>query len=699
MSCEPLVAPPPRRDAWIVLAVALGVRLAYLALLASDPVLSALRGVDSNSYLAHADEIAAGGWAKVAVFHSGVLYPWFLAAVGRAPLVAVSIQLALDAASALLTWRLAARFGRAAALAAGLLYATAAVPVFTAGTLLFESIGVFLMLGALVVFGAALERPAPARWALATFVLALAASARPYLLATPALLLGGLAARRAVTWPSVARLAAASAAGAALVLVPIALQNRAATGELRAFPASSGFALYLGNNPRADGTLRIPPELGIAGGDTFTRAAIDHPSRRSGRALTPSEASAWWRREALAFWRDEPTRAFALTLRKAALLLHAAELPDNYDLTLFRERNLLLRVLPDWLPVLLLAPWGVVVALRRRRGGLVVAMLGLHAAVMPLLLVSGRVRFGLAALLCVFAGAALGDLLDAARAADRRRLLAAAPVLAAAAALALWPLGSGARGPDPVALGQVAAILISNDRPAEALATLERANIASAPSSFLHITRARALAQLGRTTEAVAEARRAISIDRREDEAHLVLEAISAVSPGPAERDLLAVAARDPGPASALALARGYVEAQRYDAAVSWAKVAAGAGGGDEARFVLAVALDGRGRSGESAAILQELLARNAPTAPLLAQLGYALLDDQRIDAAAERFEEALRLDPGHAPALWGLAIVESQRGQLEPAKASLRAFLARVPPGSDWAQRAEERLRQLEGR
>jgi Flp pilus assembly protein TadD len=690
---------PPRRDAWIVLAAALALRLAHLALLASDPVLLDLRGVDSNAYLAAADRIAASGWGAVVPFHSGVLYPYVLAALGRSAVVALGVQLALDALSAVLVWRLAAPFGRAAALAAGLLYATAAVAIFTAGTLLFESIGVFLVFAALASFGAAWERPTPARWALAGGVLALAATARPYLVAYPAVLLAVLPFRRAAPGPAIARLALATAAGVATVLVPVALLYRAATGEARVTPPSSGITFYLANNPRADGSVAIPPELGIAGGLTFSQQAVDYPSRRVGRTLAPAEASAWWVREGLAFWRAEPARAVALTARKAALLLRADEIQDNYDLALFRERLPLLRALPGWLPVLLLAPWGVVVAVRRRRGGIVLAMLGLQAALAPLLLVTGRIRYGLAALLCVFAGAALGDLLEATRAADRRRLLGAAPALAAAATFALWPFGSRARGPDPVALEQVAAVLVDKDRPAEALETLDRAVAPSVPSSFLHTTRGRALARLGRTAEAVAELRQAISIDRREDEAHELLETISAANAGPAERDLLAAAARDPGAGPRLALARGYVEAQRYDAAATWARLAAGAGGGDEARFVLAVALDGRGRSAESAAILQELLARNAPTAPLLAQLGFTLLDDRQLDAAAQRFEEALRLDPGHASAHWGLATVQSERREYAAARASYRAFLALVPPDSAWAERAAKHLRELEGR
>jgi tetratricopeptide (TPR) repeat protein len=572
--------------------------------------------------------------------------------------------------------------------------------VFTAGTILFDSLGVFLTLAALVAYGAALDRPTAPRWALAGAGLALAATARPYLLAYPALLLGWLAWRRAAAGPALARLALASAAGAALVLLPVALLYRAATGELRISPPSSGFAFYLANNPRADGGVAIPPELGIRGGLTFSQQAVAYPSRRAGRPLTPSEASLWWMREGVAFWRAEPARAIALTARKAFLLLHASEFPDNYDLALFRERIPLLRVLPGWLPVLLLAPWGVVVALRRRRGGFTVAMLGLVASVAPLLLVTGRIRYGLAALLCVFAGAAMGDLLEAARAPDRRRLLASAPLVAAAAALALWPIGTrGVGGPRALALVQLATVLVEQDRPAEALALLDRANDPSAAPAHVSTVRGLALYQLGRSAEAIAELKGAISADRRMDDAHQALELILAANPGPAERQLLAAAARDAGPAPRLALARSYVEAQRYDAAVTWASSAASAGGGDDAQFVLAVALEQRGRTGESETILEGLLARNPTSAPLLTQLGYVLLEDDRLDLAASRFEAALRLDPGHAPAHWGLAMVETRRGRLELARASFRAYLALVPPGSPWAERAAQRLREIEGR
>lgn len=695
---EATEAPDPagRRDGWIVLGVAVALRGLYLLSLLSDRALASLRSVDTVAYLEQVRQLLAGHWSAPASFHSALVYPYLLAALGGNATAALVLQSLLDAASAVLVWRLGRRAGRLAGMAAGLLYATAAVAIFGAGTLLFDSIGVFLVLAGAECAAVAHERPSARGWVASGALIALAASARPFLLAFPPVLLWRLSARRGLR-PGEAGLAlGAVALGAALVLAPIGLVSRATTGELRLFPASGGITFYIGNNPLADGTLVVPPQLGV--GADYAEGALAHPARRLGRAVTAGEASAFWFREGLAFWRDEPLRALAITGRKVALLANVAEIPDNYDFAIARERLALLRWLPGWLPVLALAPWGVAAALRRRELLTPLAMAAIHALALPLFLATGRLRHPLMALLCVFAGLAVAELRQLLRARERRRGALALASVAVASTVALWPLLPAWGSPAPGSLRQLAAALVESSRPEEALEVLDRIPEAGRRSAWG--LRGDALHALGRDQEALAAYRRAVGHDRRDDAAHRRLEALAAALPADPEEVALVEAARSRGDAAAwLALARRRIAEERFEVAIRAARAALRAGAGDEGTYLLAVALRGRGRPAESVDAFGALLARSGRSAPLLVDSGHALFDDGRLEEAHRHFEEALALDPRSVPALYGLALVEKASGRIAAARERYLTVVAIEPPGSAWSEDARRQLRELERR
>jgi len=695
---EPVTASAPRRrTGWIVFGCALAVRVAYLAWLRSDEALFAIRGVDTRAYLVRAAEIAGGAWTGGGTFHSAFLYPYFLALAGGRIAVATLVQMVLDAGSAVLVWRLARRAaGEPAALAAGLLYAFGAVPVFASATLLFDPMGVLFVLGGLDAFHSALDRPSLARWSGAAFLLALAATARPFLLVFPVLVLAVLL-RKAVPRAQLATAAIGLAVGVGIVLVPIGLANLRASGEFRVAPPSGGLAFYLGNNPLADGTLVFPSHLGVQPGSTaFTESALAYPSRRLGRPVTASEASGFWFREGLAFWRAQPLRALALTGRKALMLVNAAEVGDNYDFALARERVPLLRWLPGALAVLALAPWGILLALRRRVAGWVLAMAALHAAILPLFFITGRLRYALLALLCVFAGLAVVDLSSRVRERRWRSLALAAAVVGAGGAVALLPHAPLRAGPAPQARGQLAAALLGSGRGSEALTVVEEA-LAETPTARLQTLRGDILRQLGRPADALDAYRRAIDLDRRADAAHRGLEQIASVQPSAPEQELLREGREGTGPGPSLALARLYLGQERCEAAVTWARKAVESGGGDEALFLLAVAEGQRGRPGDSVPLYAKLLARTAPNPMLLTNLGFALFDDGRVEEARQRFEEALALDGRFAQAHWGLGLVHKFAGRFELARLHYREFIALEPPDSRWIAVAEKNLREMD--
>ncbi|CAN5213417.1 tetratricopeptide repeat-containing sulfotransferase family protein [soil metagenome] len=107
--------------------------------------------------------------------------------------------------------------------------------------------------------------------------------------------------------------------------------------------------------------------------------------------------------------------------------------------------------------------------------------------------------------------------------------------------------------------------------------------------------------------------------------------------------------------------------------------------------FNLACALDMAGMFGEAARHLHRALALH-PSRPqeVLARLGSALLMVGRQDAAAERFDAALELEPDDPSALYGLGMVRSARGDFEAAGELFRRAVSLDPELVDaWQQLA----------
>jgi len=448
---ETVPAAPRWRPLPLVAAVAAVVRLLYLAAHARSsfftvPILDARFFDGFARALAERSEVAG-----FATGFRGALYPLLLALpyrwAGDAGIVVA--QLAQHAAGVATAVAVAALAGRLfatdrAALAAGLLYALAPVPLFFEGELLAESLFLALVAALLV----ALERgatdsatAAPAAWfALAGAVLAAAAQLRP----TAWILLAAL--------PFVppragrARRAAALLAALATTSLLLALAQRPALGALRLLPAASGINLYLGNRRGADG-LVPRQELAVTHGAEYrdsvelfaetgyARARRDDPTLAS----TADDAAArdrYWRARA---WRElaaDPAGRLALLARKALVVLWNGEVPNNRDFAFAaREETPLLAWLPARFGLLLaLAGGGLLAAPRSPGRAWIVAFALLHATAVTLFFVADRYRLPLYVPLAVLAGGGVAALVDVARAPRRA---AAARLLAALAAGAL----------------------------------------------------------------------------------------------------------------------------------------------------------------------------------------------------------------------------------------------------------------------
>src|SRR6185295_3704761 len=173
---------------------------------------------------------------------------------------------------------------------------------------------------------AALDRPGPARWLAVGIASGLGALARPNLL-----LIGALC----VAWAAVSQRdrslviragwLAAFALGALVCIAPVTWRNYAVSGDFVPITYSGGLNLFIGNNPDANGTFRVPRLFARSAADDpwEQRAAFERAAEQSvGRELRPSEESSFWSARALQFARQYPAL-------EARLLWHKLEIATN----------------------------------------------------------------------------------------------------------------------------------------------------------------------------------------------------------------------------------------------------------------------------------------------------------------------------------------------------------------------------------
>jgi tetratricopeptide (TPR) repeat protein len=137
--------------------------------------------------------------------------------------------------------------------------------------------------------------------------------------------------RSAASPKSVMRSAVVYVLGLGLATAPFFVHNYRATGEYK-FSPSSGFNLYLANSldnpypyyrPAAFATS-VPWDQGVQ--------FVIEASRRSGKKLTPGEASSFWAREVLRIALEHPGKLPWKLWQKTLLIVNRFEAEDNYDL-------------------------------------------------------------------------------------------------------------------------------------------------------------------------------------------------------------------------------------------------------------------------------------------------------------------------------------------------------------------------------
>lgn len=412
-------------------AVALCLRLWVAADFEAHHPQAATPVIDEASYDAWARRIAAGDWLGQGVFFQEPLYSYLLGILywigGPSLHAARAAQAVLGAATALAVLFVARRlFGRAAGWIAALSFACYRPALWFPTLLLKENLFTFvLVLLALAIVKTRDTQTQKREW--------LGWGSVGFLAGIGALLRGNLVPMLPliVLWPALraaferrwnAGAIAASAmvfVGAALVLTPVALRNRAVGGAFVLTTSGAGTNIYGGNN--------LDNPNGVATEFAWVRTVPEHEAddwrheaeRRCGKSLSPMEVSSFWMHASLQSMREHPLEHAKILGRKLLLTLGAYEVPDNHFLEWDARYVASLRW--PWPGFAVVGPFALIgcallvagrTSARRWNVDLgaaseVLLLAGLYLGTVVLTVTSDRIRFPLVALLLPFAAFAL----------------------------------------------------------------------------------------------------------------------------------------------------------------------------------------------------------------------------------------------------------------------------------------------------
>jgi len=638
-----------------VAAIAIALRLVHIWQIRSAPFFTVLMG-DASAYDTWAQQIAGGDIIGRDVFYQAPLYPYFLGLVyalfGHSLLAVRVIQAVLGATASVLVgltaWRL---FGRTAGWIAGLGLAIYAPAIFFDGLVQKTVLDVFFIaLSLWLVTRLACGRGGLWAWAALGVTMGALSLTRENALALVAVVaLWSLI--RTGTPIDCVRTAAAFLLAVAVVLVPVAVRNYAVGGGFYLTTSQFGPNLYIGNNPRADGTY-ASLRFGRGAPEYERQDATELAELSAGRALSPAEVSSYWTDRALDFIVSQPGRWLRLMARKFLLLSNATEMLDTESQDTYAEWSLPLQ-LTGWFThfgvLVPLALFGLIATWSDQRLLIVRLLTATYAASVLVFYVFARYRFPLVPPLIVFAaaGTSMAPVWWRTHATSRRAAVAA--LLAAVVVFANWPVLSSAlmRAITETNLGTA---LQAEGRLDDAVAHYRRALELQPDHAPALNNLGTALRAQGRVDDAIATYEQALELAADYPDAHYNL-------------------------ANAL-LEKNDPDAAAGHFAIALKSIPDSAG----TRNNLGIALMGQGKIAEAIQQFEGALRLEPTSTKTLRNLASALDDENRSAEALTYLQRAVELDPNDADALYDLGSLQLRSGEFDKAVATLQKAVAANP-------------------
>lgn len=413
----------------LILAIALAFRLAYYSEYRSQPEFEHPT-VDALYHHLSATAISGGALVGAEPFFRAPLYNYFLGLVyyfAQDDIASARlIQLILGAFTPLLLFLLCLRLSDwKVALIAAVLALLCGDLVYFEGELLLESLLVTLFLLIFLCISR-VQKGSSLIWIVLCGLLSgVAIITRPNT-AVLALLAGWLV----FILPGDKRWAGLKRLGffLALLLLPIlAVLWHNVTREHPAFTIATqgGINFYLGNNSAADGVSAVMP--GKLGRNWQYEDIAYLAEQNEGRKLSPSEISSYYYRKGLGDVIHDPVHWLGLALKKIFIYFSGFDISNNRNLTAFKSRFAILKILP--VGMWLLAPLGLVgIVLAWPKSGiyrLAALTVILYTLTFALFFVNSRFRLPVLPLLSMLSAFTLLQLLEFVR---KRAYLTAALV-------------------------------------------------------------------------------------------------------------------------------------------------------------------------------------------------------------------------------------------------------------------------------